>query len=249
VSTGRLGLIAALFLLLILSLANSLALYVDWLWFGEVGYRPVFVTLLSSQLIVGGAFGVIFFAVFFANVILAGRHQPTRYWGTMESLLLLRFAEPVRARLFQIVGGASLVFALVAALGGAAHWEEYLLYQNAVAFGRNDPLFGQDLAFYVFRLPFLTYVQDWLMGLVLLTTAAVLAVYLITQAIVVARRTVHMESFARWHLGILLAVLAGLKAWGYHLDTYDLLYSRRGVVFGAVYADVHAALPHSLIHI
>ncbi len=242
-STGRLGLIAALFLLLALSFANSLALYVDWLWFGEVGYRPVFVTLLSSQLLVGGAFGVIFFAVFFSNVILAGRHQPTRYWGTMESVILLRFAEPVRARLFQIVGGASLVFALVAALGGAAHWEEYLLYLNAVPFGRNDPLFGKDLAFYVFQLPFLSYIQDWLMGLILLTTAAVMAVYLITQAIVLARRTVHMESFARWHLGLLLAVLAGLKAWGYHLDAYDLLYSRRGVVFGAVYADVHAALP------
>ncbi|MEK7221931.1 MAG: UPF0182 family protein, partial [Nitrospirota bacterium] len=35
----------------------------------------------------------------------------------------------------------------------------------------------------------------------------------------------------------------GVKAWGYRLDAYDLLYSRRGVVFGAVYADVHAALP------
>jgi len=157
--------------------------------------------------------------------------------------LLLRFAEPLRARLSQIAGGASLVFALLAALGGAAHWEEYLLYLNAVPFGRSDPLFGQDLGFYVFRLPFLSYLQDWFIGLVLLTTASVAAVYLMTHAIVIGRRTVHMESFARRHLGVLLAILAGLKAWGYRLDAYDLLYSRRGVVFGAVYADVHAALP------
>ena len=242
-NTGRLALVFVLLIALLLSFANSLALYVDWLWFGEVGYQSVFVTLLSSQILVGGAFGAVFFMVFFANVLLAGRHQPTRYWGTMESLLLLRFAEPLRSRLFQIVGGASLAFALLAALGGAAHWEEYLLYRNAVPFGRNDPLFGQDLAFYVFRLPFLSYLQDWLLGFLLLTTASVAAVYLMTQAIVVGRRTVHMESFARRHLGILLAVLAGLKAWGYRLDAYDLLYSRRGVVFGAVYADVHAALP------
>jgi uncharacterized membrane protein (UPF0182 family) len=243
VSTGRLALVVVLFVLLVFSFANSLALYVDWLWFGEVGYQSVFVTLLSSQILVGGSFGAIFFIVFFANLVLAGRHQPTRYWGTVESLLLLRFAEPLRARLSQIAGGASLAFALLAALGGAAHWEEYLLYQNGVPFGRSDPLFGQDLGFYVFRLPFLTYLQDWFIGLVLLTTASVAAVYLMTHAIVIGRRTVHMESFARRHLGVLLATLAGLKAWGYRLDAYELLYSRRGVVFGAVYADVHAALP------
>src|SRR5918992_5863150 len=110
-------------------------------------------------------------------------------WGTMESLLFLRFAEPLRSRLFQIVGGASLVFALLAALGGAAHWQEYLLFQNAVPFGRKDPLFAQDLGFYVFRLPFLSYLQDWLMGLLFLTTASVVAVYFMTQAIVIGRRT------------------------------------------------------------
>src|SRR5437016_6664074 len=201
VSTGRLALVVVLFLLLVFSFANSLALYVDWLWFGEVGYQSVFVTLLSSQVLVGGAFGAIFFMVFFANLVLAGRHQPTRYWGTVESLLLLRFAEPLRERLSQIAGGASLVFALLAALGGAAHWEEYLLYLNAVPFGRSDPLFGQDLGFYVFRLPFLSYLQDWFIGLVLLTTASVAAVYLMTHAIVIGRseeRRVGKECRSRW---------------------------------------------------
>src|SRR5207245_946263 len=61
--------------------------------------------------------------------------------------------------------------------------------------------------------------------------------------IVIGPRTVHVERQARLHLGLLATVLIGVKAWGYQLDTYDLLYSRRGVVFGAVYADIHAALP------
>ena len=78
-TTGRLTLLVVLFVLLLLSLGNSLALYVDWLWFEEVGYQSVFTTLLSSQILVGGAFGAVFFLVFFTNVYLAGRHQPTRY--------------------------------------------------------------------------------------------------------------------------------------------------------------------------
>ncbi len=242
-STGRLVLLVVLLVALLLSFANSLALYVDWLWFGEVGYQSVFVTLLSSQVLVGVAFGAAFFLVFFLNVFLAGRHQPTRYWGTVDSLLLLRFAEPLRARLGRTVGGVSLIFALVAALGGAAHWEEYLLFRNAVPFGQTDPLFEKDLGFYVFELPFLSYLQGWLFGLLLLTFVSVGALYVTTQGIALIRGAIHMDTFTRRHLGLLATALAGLKAWGYQLDAYDLLYSRRGVVFGAVYADVNAALP------
>jgi hypothetical protein len=242
-SPGRLALLLVLFFLLALSLANSLELYVDWLWFGEVGYQSVFVTLLSTQVLVGGAFGAVFFLVFFTNVYLAGRHQPTRYWATPDSLLLLRFAEPVRTRLGRTAGAVSVILALFAALIGASQWEDYLLFRNAASFEQADPLFGQDLGFYVFRLPFLAYLQSWLFGLALVTFVCVGALYVLTQGFVLGRRTIHLERVARWHLGILAMALAGLKAWGYRLDAYDLLYSRRGVVFGAVYADVHAALP------
>jgi uncharacterized membrane protein (UPF0182 family) len=243
VTPGRLALIVVLGLAFLLSSANSLGLYVDWLWFNEVGYRSVFITLLSSQMLVGAVFGVGFLVLFFPNLLLAGRHQPTRYWGTIDSLLLLRFAEPLRTRPIRTVGVLSLIFAFFAAIGGAGHWEEYLLFRNDVPFGQADPLFGKDLGFYVFRLPFWSYVQGWVTGVLLLTTISVTAVYFMNQAIAVGRRTLHIESFARRHVGLLLAMLAALKGWGYLLDTYDLLYSRRGVVFGAVYADVYAALP------
>ena len=105
-TTGRLTLLVVLVVLLLLSLGNSLALYVDWLWFGEVGYQSVFTTLLSSQVLVGGAFGAGFFLVFFANVYLAGRHQPTRYWGTVDSLVLLQLAAPLRDRPARVVEDA-----------------------------------------------------------------------------------------------------------------------------------------------
>src|SRR5207245_5907144 len=131
----------------------------------------------------------------------------------------------------------------IAALGGATHWEDYLLFRQAVPFGQTDPLFGNDLGFYVFTLPFLTYLQEWMVGLLLFTTVGAGALYFLTHGIVIGPRTVHVERQARLHLGLLATVLIGVKAWGYQLDTYDLLYSRRGVVFGAVYADIHAALP------
>src|SRR5437879_13167669 len=118
-------------------------------------------TLFFTHGLVGVLFRAVFFLVFFVNVYLAGRHQPTRYWGTVDTLVLLRFAEPLRSRLGATVGGAAGVLALIAALGGATHWEDYLLFRQAVPFGQTDPLFGKDLGFYVFTFPFLNYLQDW----------------------------------------------------------------------------------------
>ncbi len=242
-SQGRLLLLFFLFSALIFSTANSLALYVDWLWFGETGYQSVFTTLLTAQVTVGGAFGIVSFFVLFSNLYLAGRYQPTRYWGTADSLVLLQLVEPLRRRLAQTVGSAAAIFGLIAALSGASHWEDYLLFRNAVPFGQAESLFGKDLGFYIFTLPFLSYLQDWMVGLLLFTAAGTGTLYFLMHGLVIGPRTIHIEKAARLHLGFLLAVLAGVKAWGYQIDAYELLYSKRGVVYGAVYADVNAALP------
>ena len=42
---------------------------------------------------------------------------------------------------------------------------------------------------------------------------------------------------------MLLGLIVALKAWGYWLDKYQLLFSPRGVVAGASYTDVKAQLP------
>src|SRR5437899_10704064 len=140
VTPGRLLLLFVLLVALLFSLSNSLVLYVDWLWFGEVGYQAVFMTILLTQASVGGLFGAVFLLVFFANVYLAGRHQPTRYWGTVDTLVLLRFAEPLRSHLGRTVGGVAGVLALISALGGATPWEVYLRYHNQGALYETDPL-------------------------------------------------------------------------------------------------------------
>src|SRR5439155_28783 len=48
---------------------------------------------------------------------------------------------------------------------------------------------------------------------------------------------------ARTHLLLLGAALLALKAVGFWLDRYEIVFSARGLVFGASYTDVHATLP------
>ncbi len=42
---------------------------------------------------------------------------------------------------------------------------------------------------------------------------------------------------------MLAAILFALRAWGYQISVWDLMYSPRGVAFGASYADIHAQVP------
>jgi hypothetical protein len=52
-----------------------------------------------------------------------------------------------------------------------------------------------------------------------------------------------VASHARAHLLTLGALILLVKAGGYYLDTYDLLFSPRGIIFGAGYSDINAQLP------
>ena len=49
-------------------------------------------------------------------------------------------------------------------------------------------------------------------------------------------------SFAKGHMATLLAAIFLLKAWGYKLAAYDILFSPAGIVYGATYSDIFARL-------
>ena len=59
-------------LVLVLSVLGSFVrMYVDWLWFGEVGYRQVFTTGLRTRVLLFFLFGVLMAVVIAANLIIA----------------------------------------------------------------------------------------------------------------------------------------------------------------------------------
>src|SRR6185369_17584458 len=98
-------------------------------------------------------------------------------------------------------------------------------------------------AFYVFRLPLWNSLYRWLMGSLIVSGLAATVVYFSTRAIQISPMHVSISRRARGHLLGLAALLLVLKAAGYRLGMFDLLFSQRGVAFGAGYADVHAQIP------
>ncbi|HEV8585075.1 MAG TPA: UPF0182 family protein [Methylomirabilota bacterium] len=230
--------------LVVLALAAQLVpLYTDWLWFQEVGYSQVFTTTLALR---GTLFALVALAValfLWANLTLAARTAaPDVLWELEDQLGLPGrvVIEPLVRRFLPLV---MLLIAIMAGLRATAQWETVLGYVNGRAFGIKDPVFGFDLEVHVFVLPFWRLLHAWAMTLVAGTAVLTLAVYVLQRSFVLTTRGPRLAAGARTHLLLLAATLLALKAVGFWLDRYEIVFSARGIVFGASYTDINATLP------
>jgi uncharacterized membrane protein (UPF0182 family) len=241
---GLLLLLLVLIACIILSTAGQLiGLYIDWLWFHEVQLTSVFVTVLRTQLLLGVVIGVACFLILYGNVTRAQWLVPRDALVTVDDVRTLPSTAVLEPSLHRMSLPVSVTLALIAGWLGTGSWELVLKALHPTLFGIRDPLFDQDVAFYLFHLPFWNALYGWLLGLLLLATLATIAVYFCTRGMQVIPGGLTIARRARGHLLVLAALVLLLKAIGYRLAMFDLLVSHRGVVFGAGYADVHAQLP------
>ena len=219
--------------------------YTDWLWFGETGYQQVFATSLLTRLGLGAAVALTAFLVLFGNFRLALRHFEEPYL-----VLGLSPADgtPIvlqRRGVSYLVSIASALAAAAAGLLASSRWMDWLQFRHATSFGDRDPVFGQDVGFYLFQLPWLGFVRDVLLGILVLALAGSTLIYLLPgrAAGPSSRGPFLALRVARRHLSLLAAAVLLLLAAGTWLDGFSLLVSPAGIIQGATYADVTAQLP------
>ena len=130
-------------------------------------------------------------------------------------------------------------------VGGAlsSSWETIALWANRVPYALNgspvtDPIFGRDISFFLFELPFLRFLQATFIGLVIASLVIAGARYLVAA---LADRAVFTTG-VRVHLGVLAGLFLVAIAVGYQLDKFELVYSTRGIATGVSYTDYHAQL-------
>jgi uncharacterized membrane protein (UPF0182 family) len=231
-------------LVVILSVLGSLVrLYVDWLWFGEIGYRQVFTTGLRTRLFLFLLFGVLMAVAVGGNLALAYRLRPPFRPMSMEQQNLERYRTAIepRRRLIGIV--TSVVLGIFVGLTAQAKWETWLLWRQGVKFNVKDPQFGWDISYFVFTYPFQRFVLGMLFTAVLLSLFGALAVHYLFGGLRLQTPGEKVTPAARVHLSVLLGLFVLLKAAAYVLDRYGLVFSDRGGITGASYTDVKAVLP------
>ncbi len=207
-------------LVTVLLLDQGAVLWVDRAWFASLGYDSVLVSSLLWRLGVLLVGFVITLTVLNQNIRRAWKrpHQP------------------------------SLWMLLLVASGGFAwflqlNWWTVAIWIRQVPVGEQDPVFGRDLGFYLFALPFWEMAQRWVMHLIAVTLGAVAVVYVTELGLAKQRLTVALTLAAQRHLLTLTGSLLVVLAWGHALSRFQLLYSTRGTIFGASFTDVNAQLP------
>jgi uncharacterized membrane protein (UPF0182 family) len=240
----------AVAIVVLLFLVKILAgLYVQSLWYSSIGQHEVFSTILATKIGLFLVFGLVFFLAMWANLLLCNRLGPSElFLDAPEDELVRRYQGAVRPYAGRLYAALSFVLALIAASTTVGRWQQYLLFANSKPFHVTDPLFGKDLSFYVFRLPFLTFVVDWILASLFAIIVFTVAFHYLNGGIRAARVTPRVAPGVKVHLSVLLALLALAKAAGYLIARWHMVTSTtNGVVEGAGYTDVHARLPALLL--
>jgi hypothetical protein len=217
--------------------------YTDWLWFGEVGYRSVFWTQLIDRSLLGWIGGVLFFAIVYPNLWLARALVPPPAERFHSDDMRSRVGHFARRTLTLVIFGVTAVASLLVGLEAAGHWLDYAMFTHSSSFSAVDPIFHRQIGFYIFTLPFLQYIYQWLFFTLIVTFIATAVVHFLNRAIDFVAGTPTFAPHVKAHLSVIFALALFLKAWGYYLDRFNLLYSNMGAVFGAGYTDIHARLP------
>ncbi|PZV13180.1 MAG: hypothetical protein DCF20_15985 [Pseudanabaena sp.] len=122
-------------------------------------------------------------------------------------------------------------------------WMRIIPYFQPTSFNQTEPVFNQDLSFYIFNLPTLEVVEFGLVGICLYGLVAVLLIYLLSGNSLSEGKFAGISHDQQRHLYGLGGVVMLVIGFSYWLNRYELLYSARGVSYGASYTDIVVQLP------
>ncbi|MCV7023534.1 UPF0182 family protein [Mycolicibacterium novocastrense] len=241
--------LGAVIVLLLLIGPRLIDTYVDWLWFGELGYRSVFTTVLFTQILLFLVVSLLIGSILFAGLALAYRTRPVFVPTNGPNDPVAAYRTAVMARLRLVGFGVPALIGLFVGLFALGQWETVQLFLHGNSFGITDPQFGKDLGFYAFDLPFYRLVLNYLFVATFLAFIGNLLGHYLFGGIRLSGRAGALSRAARIQLITLVGILMLLKAIAYWLDRYELLsHTRGGKPFtGAGYTDINAVLPAKLI--
>jgi uncharacterized protein len=234
---------AAVLFVLFTSLRGLAGFYTDYLWFESLDLSQVWSEILGAKLLLGVTFTAIFFAICYASLTIADRIAPKFRPTGPEDELLNRYHQVVDRRAGLVRAGVSLLFGLIAGVGVSAQWNQWILFRNGGDFGIKDQTFDTDIGFYVFKLPFITAVIDWLFASLIIILLITVVAHYLNGGIRIQAPFQRVTPQVKAHISVLLALLAFVKAIDYWFGRYELTFSTRGVVDGATYTEVQAQLP------
>ena len=133
----------------------------------------------------------------------------------------------------------SMVFGSIA----SGNWTVILRFFFPSQFDRVDPQFAKNVGFYIFRFPLWQLLESWLLGASCFALLGCALSYLLSGNSLSQGRFPGFTKLQLRHLSFLGAIVMFSLAFHHWLNRFDLLYSSRGVVYGAGYTNIKVQLP------
>ncbi len=244
----RFAIVVTILAVIFIALQIWAKIYPDWLWFNSpaIDKGSVFKTTLMAKIGMVVVFTLGAFIITIGNLFLLWKFVLER---ATDGVIPIGENQITVGK--KIITGAMVALCVIlgAGLGLSAmsQWEPYLRYANSdgLSFSSmdaqnfKDPIFNKDIAYYIFRMPFLRFIRGWLFTLFLVITIGTGAVYGFY------RGGERLSTAKRAHISILGAITLLLLAWGRVFAKYDLLapQMQKGWVYGVGYTDAMARIP------
>ena len=224
-------------------------LLVDLWWFRSLELEGYYWLRLLYRFILSGGITIVFFAIFYFHFWIA-----SSYLGlNPPDDILLDADRRERFQSFSKVfmeGSAkvyipvSFILAIFIALPFYEQWESALLFFFGSSSGVTEPVFENDISFYLFSYPFYALIQHELLITASLLLVMVGALYWL-EHIFVPEQNQEFSLGSKIHLTILIAFVVLFVVWGFLLDRFSLLYtdSHEPVFFGPGYVELRYQLP------
>ena len=237
----------------VLLLWIGISIYPDWLWFENLGFSPVFWTMLLGKFGFGSMVWLLLVLIIGINIYAANRLNPRigtegDFKVTDDYASQIGLSAPT---LKTLVTAFILFLTFYIASKGSTQWDLLLRYLYQQPFGSTDPIFNRNIGFYLFSLPFYILIKNGLLILFVVAALATMGWYLKNGALKIegdfhqaqgALPTLPKITLAenvKKHLIFLGGIVVLLLTWSYRLKMFGLLYSTQGPAFGASYTDVH----------
>lgn len=240
---GWIGLVIALIFALFASLKTLAVFWTDQMWFSQGGFGSVFTTLFMYKLGLIVVFGGAFAALIFGNLMLTHRFRAKNLSFEPEDEMTRRYQNFVTPYVKRIYGAIALFMGFLAGLNAESQWKNLTLFLHPQHFAGVDPVFHKNMGFYVFTLPFLSFVVTWVLIALFVTLLVSAIFHLFNGGIRSTKSWPIVSSSVKVHLSLIGAAIAIMKAVGYLLAKWHLVTSSNGYVQGAGYTDIHARIP------
>jgi len=237
--------VVAVLVIVAIVLSQWLAtVFTNYLWYHSVHLTNIYWRVLLTKLGLGVVFSAVAIAALIVNLYLVDKIARRSLMGGSEVEFVQRYQVVVNRHPALYRSALAIVVGLLLGIGASSEWRHFLLFTHSVPFKATDPQFGRNDSFFVFRLPFLSFLGDWAL-------LALFVVFLLTALFHYLNGNIRSEGHgpaieprAIGQLSGLLGLMALDKAAMYFfIDRFSLETTGGTVVRGAEYTGIHVRLP------